>query len=351
MKVILASRGRTTGTACAVLALAILLALPAGAQSAAPSRVVVAGRASIMVADVLYAFPSARTRVLAVAGADQGLGYFLGALDPAWAALPPLDRAASAETLAALKPDLVVLKAAMKASLGPALDAIGLRKLYLNLETPEDYAKDLAALGAAIGAEDRARELAAYYASRVADIGKKVSGRAKPRVLLVQASAGSGVWEAPPAAWMQTVMTKLAGGEPVWTAAALGSGWTRLGAEEIAAMNPEVVVVVGYRDDASALSAAFATDPRFAATKAVLAGRVLAMPQDFYSWDQPDTRWILGLAWLARALHPDAFAGAPLEVEVRSFFQTFYGIDRAKFDTLIAPRLKGDHGIDTPEGR
>jgi len=331
----------------AIAAFATLALHPVAGQSA-PSRIVMAGRASIMVADALYAFPSARTRVLGVAGADQGLGYFLGALDPAWAALPPLDRAASAETIAALKPDLVVLKTAMKASLGPQLDAIGLKQLYLNLETPEDYAKDLATLGAALGEEARAGELAAFYSGRVADVAKRVAGRAKPRVLLVQASAGSGVWEAPPAAWMQTAMTRLAGGEPVWTKAALGSGWTRLGAEEIAAMNPEVVVVVGYRDDASGLSAAFAKDPRFAATTAVRTGRVLAMPQDFYSWDQPDTRWILGLQWLARALHPDAFAGAPLESEVRGFFLTFYGIDRAKFDALLAPRLKGDHGLPLP---
>lgn len=348
MKVILESADRSFRTGFAAVALALLLALPAGAQGAAPTRLVVAGRASIMVADALYAFPSARLRTAAVAGADQGLGYFLGALDPVWAALPSLDRAASAETIAALKPDLVILKSAMKASLGPKLDAIGLRSLYLNLETPEDYAKDLAALGAALGEEARGRELAAYYAARVADVGKRVEGRAKPRVLLVQASAGSGVWEAPPEAWMQTVMTGLAGGAPVWTKAALGSGWTRLGAEEIAAMNPEVVVVVGYRDDASALSAAFAKDPRFAATAAVRSGRVLAMPQDFYSWDQPDTRWVLGLQWLARALHPDAFAGAPLEAEVRDFFRTFYGIERAKFDALIAPRLMGDHGIGSP---
>ncbi len=345
-----ASIKRAIRAAFAIAAFATLALHPVAAQSA-PSRLVVAGRASIMVADALYAFPSARTRVLGVAGADQGLGYFLGALDPAWAALPPLDRAASAETIAALKPDLVVLKAAMKASLGPKLDAIGLAQLYLTLETPEDYAKDLAALGAALGEEARGRELAGYYAARVADATKRVAGRAKPRVLLVQASAGSGVWEAPPAAWMQTAMTALAGGEPVWTKAALGSGWTRLGAEEIAAMNPEVVVVVGYRDDSAALSAAFAKDPRFAATVAVKAGRVLAMPQDFYSWDQPDTRWILGLAWLARALHPDAFSGAPLEAEVRDFFRTFYGVDRARFDALIAPRLKGDHGIDTPAAR
>ncbi|MBP7095336.1 MAG: hypothetical protein KBC36_04510, partial [Spirochaetia bacterium] len=78
--------------AFAIAAFATLAIHPVAAQ-AAPSRIVVAGRASIMVADALYAFPSARARTVAVAGADQGLGYFLGALDPAWAALPPLDRA------------------------------------------------------------------------------------------------------------------------------------------------------------------------------------------------------------------------------------------------------------------
>ncbi len=113
----------------------------------AQNRLVLGGRAVIMVADAVYLFPGAGDRVLAVAGADQGLGSFLSAIDPGYGKKPSLDRNAGVETYASLKPDRVVLKSAMRKSLGPGLEALGIAQLYLNLETPEDYFIDIANLG------------------------------------------------------------------------------------------------------------------------------------------------------------------------------------------------------------
>jgi iron complex transport system substrate-binding protein len=325
----------------------LALSLIAGAALAvhAQNAVVLGGRAVVMVADAVYAFSSAPDRVVAVAGTDQGLGTFLGAVDPAFSRKPALDRTAGAESYAALKPDLVILKSAMKGSLGKGLEALGLRALYLDLETPEDYYRDLAALGRAFGEEQRAEALVAGYKRLVSDTERRVSGRPRPKVLLVQPASAAGVWEAPPEGWMQTSLVRMAGGDPVWAGAAPGGGWTRLGAEQIAAWNPDSVVVVSYREDAERPAAAFRTDPRFVSLAAVRNGRVLAMPQDFYSWDQPDTRWILGLRRIAAFLHPDRFADVDPGAEARAFFRDLYGIEGAAFDSIIAPRLKGAHGV------
>ncbi|TFG82970.1 MAG: hypothetical protein E4H20_06565, partial [Spirochaetales bacterium] len=83
-----------------------------------PVRVILGGRAVVMVADVVFAFPAARGSVVSVAGTDQGLGSFLEVVDTGFLDKPALDKSAGAEAYAALRPDLVIVKSSMKASLG-----------------------------------------------------------------------------------------------------------------------------------------------------------------------------------------------------------------------------------------
>lgn len=310
-----------------------------------PSRVVLGGRAVAMVADALYAFPEARSSVVSVAGTDQGLGTFLEAVEPGFLAKPGLDRTAGAEAYAALRPDLVILKSGMKASLGAGLATLKVPTLYVELETPEDYYADLTALGRVYGAERRAVELIAYYkeiVDRVESTARsaRAAGGGQPRVLVVQASAGA--YQLPPDAWIQTRMVEMAGGLPVWKGQNPGAGWATAGAEQIAAWNPDVVVVIAYREDAAGSAAAFAADPRFAGLRAVRDGRVRGYAQDFYSWDQPDTRWGLGLLWMSKLLHPERQRQLSLEAEARRFFKLFYGLGDAAFEATILPRAQGD---------
>jgi iron complex transport system substrate-binding protein len=256
-----------------------------------------------------------------------------------------VDRNAGAEAYAALQPDLVILKSALKPTLGKNLENIKVPTLYVDLETPEDYYRDLSTLGRIFNEDLRAAALVNYYRALVEDTEKRVAGKAKPRTLLVQPGSGTGLWEAPPDAWMQTRLVSIAGGTPVWAGAVPGAGWTKLGAEQIAAWNPEVVIVVSYREDSVKTAESFRTDPRFAALGAVRNGRVHAMPQDFYSWDQPDTRWIMGLRRIGAFMHPDRFTDVDSGAELRTFFRTLYRLDDARFDASIAPLLKGDHGV------
>ena len=323
-----------------VAALFLLLSL---GTSFAQNRLVLGGKAVIMVADAVYLFPEAGKRVIAVAGADQGLGSFLSAIDGDFLKKPVIDRTAGVEVYASLKPDAVIMKSSMKKSMGPSLDALGIKQLYLNLETPEDYFADIAALGEFLDATPRADEIIAFYKKSLADIAASIGQTTKPRVLLVQASNPTeGVWEVPPDSWMQTRLVEMAGGTPVWTGANPGSGWAKVNAEQIATWNPDAVFVVNYRADARVAAAGFATDPRLARVQAVKNGAVYGFAQDFYSWDQPDTRWILGLEWMARKLYPSRFAGRPIVDPAREFFATLYGMDAGAFDATIKPKLAGD---------
>jgi iron complex transport system substrate-binding protein len=327
------------------LAFAFLF-LAAASMSFSQQRLVLGGKAVIMVADAVYLFPDADKRVLAVAGADQGLGSFLSSFDRDFSKKPVIDKNAGVEVYASLKPDAVVMKSGMKKSVGPSLDALGIRQLYLNLETPEDYFADIAALGDFLGNRARANDVVAYYKNALQEVAAAIgqAGQtARLKVLVVQASSpAEGVWEVPPAPWMQTRLVELAGGIPVWKGANPGSGWAKVNAEQIAAWNPDVVFVIDYRADARTAARTFAGDIRLSQISASRKGAVYGFAQDYYSWDQPDTRWILGLEWMARKLFPAGFAGRPILDVARAFFGTMYGMNAAAFGATIEPKLAGD---------
>ena len=324
-----------------VLLAAALVAVIGVVSAQVPTRVVMGGRAVVMVADAVYAFPGARSRVIAVGGADQGLGTFLKVVDPTYKDTPSLPRQAGVEVYASFKPDLVILKSPMKAQLGPGFEALGIKALYLNLESPDDYYTELMALGRLFNEEARAQELVSYYQDTVERAGRASrAGERKPRLLVIQSSGGT--YEVPPASWMQTRLAALAGAIPVWSEANPGGGWAKVGAEQILAWNPDIVCVISYSEDPSVLARGFGSDTRFASLEAVRSGKVYAMPQDFLSWDQPDARWGLGLLWLTNKLHPGGLPGYSAELEARRFFQLFYGLDEASFQREVKPKLRGD---------
>ena len=139
-------------------------------------------------------------------------------------------------------------------------------------------------------------------------------------------------FQVPPESWMQTRMVELAGGIPVWRGTNPGYGWARVGQEQIAAWNPDVVFVISYSQDVSGIVEGFKKDQRYSVPAAVHSSKVWAFPQDFLSWDQPDTRWGLGLLWMADRLHPGRLAQTKL----------FYGFDDTVFNKEILTRFKGD---------
>lgn len=327
-----------------LLVLAIVGVLGLGAQQ----RIVIGGRSSMMLADAVYLFPGAGKRIVAYASGDQGLGNFITAIDPNFKNNVAFDRSASAEVYASFKPDLVILKSAMMEQLKAPLDALGIRQLYLTLETPEQYYDDIATLGKVLGDERRGAEVVSWFANREAKVvarTSKLSSSQKPKVLLARiAASGEASWLVPPDAWIQTIMVERAGGRAVWKGANPGSGWATVTVEQIAAWNPDYVFIIDYRQNSTETAEAFRKDKRLSSLKAVMSNAVFAFPQDFYSWDQPDTRWILGFTWLAKRIHPELFTDISVAQTTRDFFGFMYGVSEATFRSLILPKMQGDLG-------
>jgi iron complex transport system substrate-binding protein len=311
---------------------------------APPSRIVVAGKATIMIVDALYLFPEGPQRLAAVGATGQG-GDFLPIVDPNAAAKQTLGAEAGPEQIAAAQPDLVILKSYLREKLGAPIEALGIPVFYVSLETPEQYFTELRALGHLLGNDARAEEVISFYQERVERVRQRVADipdDQKPRVLILQHSAKGGetAYSVPPAAWMQTLLVQMSGGRPVWTEVQ-GSGWTIVTLEPIAAWDPDQVYVIDYFGDPRQAVEELQADPVARNLKAVQSGQVFAFPKDTYSWDQPDTRWILGLQWLASHIHPDRFADLDILQEFTTFYRTLYRLDDGAIEGRLRPLLRG----------
>jgi len=312
-----------------------------------PQRIVITGKALFMVADAAYLFPEAASRIAAIGKTSQMQRDFIPIVDPSYKDKTILQSDAGPEQIAAVQPEAVILKSSNAEKLGKALEVLGIPVVYVDFETPEQYQRDLEILGQVFGNTARARELAAYFRSHAEKVVGAVAGlkdEQKPRVLLMYYTDRDGTiaFNVPPLAWMQTLLVEMAGGRPVWRDAQPGSGWTKVSLEQIAAWDPDQIYVVTYTDKVAEVVAKLKADPQWQLLRAVKEGQLYAFPGDFYSWDQPDTRWILGLKWLAGKMHPNRFPGLDMRAEARRFYRDLYGLDEAAFDQHVQPILFGD---------
>ena len=299
--------------------------------SALPQRIVITGKALFMITDAAYLFPGAAEKIAGLGDAGQGSGNFIRLIDPNYAEKQNLDRDAGAEQVAALNPDLVILKSYLADSVGAPIEALGIPVVYIDFETPAQYSRDLAILGKVFGDEARAAEVAAFYQSKADEIAAAVQDAPKPRVLILYYNDKDGnvAFNVPPMSWIQTQMVQIAGGEPVWADANPAKGWTQVTLEQIAAWDADQIFVISYFKPAPEVVEGLKADPNWQGIRAVKENQLHAFAADIYSWDQPDPRWILGLTWLAGKLHPDLFPSLDMTAEAQNFYQTLYGLDEA----------------------
>jgi iron complex transport system substrate-binding protein len=315
-----------------------------------PQRIVIAGKATLTIVDTMYLFPDARDRVIALSIGKQPVGDFLSLVDPNWEQKTILGVDAGPEQIAPLQPDAVLMRSSVAETLGRSLEALNIPVVYVDLETIDQYFRDVTTLGDLLADDRRAGDIVAYYQSRLDRLVRSMEelpGDEKPSVVVVQYSAQGGgevALSVPSASWLQTNEVEIAGGIPAWKKAAQSGGWTVVNFEQIAAWDPDQIFVVSYQADSAAVVQQLKADPQWRLLRAVKGGQLYGFPADIFSWDQPDPRWILGVTWLAVEMHPDQFPDLDFQQEILSFFQQMYGMDQATVEQQILPQLKGDVG-------
>ena len=307
-----------------------------------PQRITFVGKASNMIADVLYMFPEAAERIVGVGKTNQRNGEFVKVLDPDYDSKVYLEHTVGPEQVAVTQPDLVIVKNYLKKSLGDPIGQLDIPILYMNLETPEAYEEDFRMLGKVFGNTGRAEELINYYQNEKNYVLNKTKDiTEKPDILFIYHTTRDGItaFNTPPGSWIQSRMVEMAGGNPIWTDSHPGGGWSKINLEQIAAWNPDQIYLVAYKEDINVVLKSMENSPEWQELKAVKNNKLKAFPVDFYSWDQPDSRWILGLKWLAKQIHPDLFIDLNIKDMTRSFFKDLYFLSDEQYETEIVSKL------------
>ncbi|AHF79483.1 ABC transporter substrate-binding protein [Thermococcus paralvinellae] len=238
-------------------------------------------------------------------------------------------KSANVEEVKKLNPDVVFTAAWGNERLNEQIENLGIPVIALDLETVENYLKSLEIMGKALGKEDKAREAIEYYKSAmkvVTERTAKIPESEKPRVLLIYYSLKSKAFKAPGREYFQNVLIEMAGGISV--SKELPGGWNVINVEQVARWDPDVILVVSYslKYPSTKVKEDILNDPAWSSIKAVKEGKVYAMPNDGESWDYPAPKWILGLYWTAKVLHPDLFKDLNIKKKADEFYQKFFGI-------------------------
>ena len=216
------------------------------------------------------------------------------------------------DTLAALRPDLILTQAACDVCAISAADveaavrktATDTRVLALSPATLADLFSDILAVGKATARLAQARELVARLRARIDSLGCRVQTFPdRPRVAMIE-------WLDPPMAagnWVPE-MVRLAGGIDVLGKAGDHSHWITW--DDVAAADPDVVILVpcGFPlDRVVAEAGSPAVRPHLAQLRAYREGRVFAI-DGHHLFNRPGPRLVDSLEVLAEILHPGRFA-------------------------------------------
>ena len=110
----------------------------------------------------------------------------------------------------------------------------------------------------------------------------------------------------------------------------------------ISRWDPGIIFLVAYRQNLSRIQERLAENAVWQSLTAVGLGNAYSVPVDFYSWDQPDVRWILGLQWMASVLQPEGFPLSGLRESIYEFYRFLYGMNEEQTNQIIFSILEGD---------
>jgi iron complex transport system substrate-binding protein len=209
----------------------------------------------------------------------------------------------SAEAIARLQPDLVVMTPARQAAhlLIEPLSRLGIPCLVvIHGDMPRIFS-NIELLARATGTEEQAAQLLRGLPARLDAVAARIAGRPPVRVFLETASTGRGAYSTPrPDTYTMDILLR-AGGVPALPPLP-AAGPPQVSGEAILRANPDVYLVAGRPDQAAEV----ALRPGFDGIAAVRNGRVHVVSRAELLI--PGPRAVDGVESVARILHPEAFA-------------------------------------------
>lgn len=242
-------------------------------------------------ADRVAAAPESNTNASLAAGADAASSV-ANKLPPGTNPEP--------EKIVSLRPDLVLISARHGGEQDAAKQLEQLQiplLIFAHWATPEEIAENVRAIGKAVGEPQRAEALIAEMMQSVDRVQKAVQGvPSKPRVLALSDQANRPFIVGKSGGGITPTLVAMAGGEIVSETGGPAQ------AERVAALNPDVILIVDVWGKGLANYRALLDSPGVRELPAVRDNRIVVLP----AWQVflPTDRVGVGLESIARALHP-----------------------------------------------
>lgn len=226
----------------------------------------------------------------------------------------------NAEEAVKLEPDLITTSA--RTGWLDVAAELGIPTVLFEAETPERLKEAILLAGSLYGPHSaaQARAYVDYY-DRVVQAVADQTADLSPEERLTVLVTGSDPMTAASGEMYQTAIVEMAGGQSA--SAELAGYWNDVNLEQIAAWNPDVIVIPPY---GGATIEAITENPEWQILDAVQQGKVFQMPKLVAPWDTPAPDSVLGIIWLAETLYPD-HVGLSCAQEAEYFYNTFYGYD------------------------
>ena len=349
--------GRLVTICRAALVVALVnLGVP-GSAAQSPSTSAGHTRQLSDVAGRVVAMPSTVTRVADPWHANNGMVLMMGAAGKIVATtvqakrqpwfrklFPPIDRVPAAfdesgdvniEALISARPDVVLM--AYGGTLPkwlPMADTYGIPVFMMPNMSLADLKTTARMTGEVLGPRESARasDWIRYFDDnirRVTSVTSKIPSRERPRVLHTATGTILTI------DGVNTVIDDwitVAGGI---NAADVGGNARPISMEQIAAWNPDVIVVGTAPNEAN--RRAIMSDPRWRQINAVRTGRVYVNPTGVYLWDRHSAEAALQVLWAAKTLHPERFPDLDLGKETKAFYARFFNhtLTDAEYQTIM----------------
>jgi iron complex transport system substrate-binding protein len=283
--------------AASFLSLLLLAAAASAAPAAQPQRPQRVVSQSVGTDELLLAVAEP-AQIAALSHLSQDAKF---SLDPAKASAFPKLKSSDAESVLALRPDLVLAASYTQPETLALLRRAGVPLIVAEkFDTLPEVYENLRAIGKAVGHEERAEAVIAASQQRVAALAKALAGVKPVRVL----SASTYPFTAGAETTFQDLCDH-AGALNVAAEAGL-RGHVPTPEERVSTWTPEVLIASGEEgEDPAALAQRLGQLPAYRALAALKQGRVLMVPGPLMS--SVTHNRIAAFEWLARRLHPERF--------------------------------------------
>lgn len=230
------------------------------------------------------------------------------------------------EQIIKMRPDLVITaKWYANHRIFKQLEGVGIPVLYVNLESVKGIENTIKILGKVLQRESLANRIIQYYNSVVSNITSKLKDvKVRPKVLILYYSHRHHSFRTFGGDMFQSRLIEMAGGVSVSQNL---TGKKDVNDEQIVKWDPDIIIIIRYGGPSGEeVRKMIMNDKALRYVKAVREGRVYVVPNDGENWVDPCPKWVLGLAWLAKTLHPNAFKNLNITNMAATFYREFFNI-------------------------